>query len=362
MKLDQKEYERLARYLSGDITETDAREIEARRTSDPVYFELVEKFRKVWEARMVRENPFETEPAWEKLCKHIDIAESRVAHEVSEGKPIRIRRRPDQRGSGASWLLRVAAVFLAAGLMGLFMVLSPVFTGEQATEQEMVMREVVTERGQRSNIHLKDGSRIVLNSVGSISYVSDFDEETREVYLQGEAFFDIAKDDRPFIVYADEAVIKILGTEFAVRSYKGEDIKVAVSTGLVSVRHRDGSEIETVELGMGDVAQLSRDAEKSLVVRRNADLTRYIGWLTYQYSYIDTPLGVIAAELERTYGVDIEFVDPSLASLRIAANFEGDSIHEVLQVIHLLLEIEYEMTGRNILFSKRDPETKNQEI
>jgi len=359
MNMEQSEYERLARYLSGDIPEKEAREIASRQARDPVFAETVRKFRLVWETREKRENPFTGRPPWEKLCKDIEIAESRVAHEVTEGKPWKGKKRPKQRNIGAYWLIRVAAMLLVGGLTGVFLVL---FMGEQASEEGPAMQEVVTGKGQRSNIHLKDGSRIILNSVGRVSYAPDFDDEKREVHLEGEAYFDIARDGRPFFVYADDAVIEILGTEFTVRSYPDEDISVAVTGGSVKVRHREGFPDDAVYLEKGDVVYLPRAGEERLIVSRNVDLSRHTGWLTYHYSYSDTPLGEIARELERTYGVDIEFVDPELSLLRITADFEGDSIHEVLQVIQIVLEVRYEMTGRKILFSALPPDEKSDAI
>ena len=352
MNIEKNEYERLARYLSGESSEQEIKKIESRINKDPMFVIFIEKLKKIWDLKSVAPNPYDVEAAWNQLSKEIDYAESHLT-DASEKKPSKARKLAKQKEPRIKWLIQVAAVFMVIGLTTLFMVL---YMGESTEEEQSTMREVVTENGQRSNIHLQDGSRITLNSGSRITYAREFGEDSRIAHVEGEAYFDIAHDSRPFYVYADGAVIQILGTEFNVRSYNEEDIKIAVAQGLVVVKYAGAPDEYAVNLEKGDMAKLPRNGQNEPIVNRSIDLKQHIGWLDYRFSFSDTPLEVMAKQLERSYGVEIEFLDSELSKLRISASFEGESIHEVLQVIQLVLGLEYEMSGRKILFSKLDPE------
>jgi len=86
-------------------------------------------------------------------------------------------------------------------------------------------------------IHLVDGSKVILEPYGSLKYPTVFNGKQRDVFLQGEAFFDVARDTiQPFLIYANETITKVLGTSFTIKAFEGdEDVEVIVKTGKVAV-------------------------------------------------------------------------------------------------------------------------------
>ena len=248
--------------------------------------------------------------------------------------------------TGMKWMIRFAAVFLIAALTSVFTIL---YMAEPEQEEMKIFSEVVTERGQRATINLDDGSRIRLNSGSKLLYPEEFDSEQRYVQLYGEAYFEIAGDERPFIVKADEAVIEILGTEFNVHAYEDrEDIKVVVADGMVSVRSDRASYEHSASLGKGDMATLKRGSEGDVNVTQNVNLRRHLGWMQYRLNFDNIPLSQVASTLQRWYGVDIEFENDQLREKKLTADFEDASIHEVIRVIEIALNVEHEMKGRKI--------------
>lgn len=104
------------------------------------------------------------------------------------------------------------------------------------------------------------------------------------------------------------------------------------------------------------MATLHRENEDPISVSRGVDVSAYLGWMDYRMTFDDTPMERVARKLERWYGVEITFSDPSVAELNVSATFEDESIHEVLRVIDIALNLNHEIDGRNITLSRNETE------
>jgi transmembrane sensor len=166
-------------------------------------------------------------------------------------------------------------------------------------------------------------------------------------------------DERPFVVYADEAVVEILGTEFNVQAYEvqayeeEEEIQVVVTDGRVAVRHIDAPEDQAAFLERGDMASLRRNGTSSLSVIRDVDLRRHLGWLEYRLEFDGASLDQVVKRLERWYNIDINLADPSLSDIIFTGVFEGESVYEVLQTLQISLDLEYEIQGQEVTLLPR---------
>src|SRR5690625_353144 len=122
------------------------------------------------------------------------------------------KRTTKRAGRDVIWALRIAALLVVSAMAGLVTI---TWLAEPEVDTA-AMNEVGTDRGQRAEVQLEDGTTIRLNSDSRITYPASFSNGVRSVSLTGEAYFDIARDERPFRVYAEGAEIEILGTEFNV--------------------------------------------------------------------------------------------------------------------------------------------------
>src|SRR5699024_1177303 len=132
-----------------------------------------------------------------------------------------------------AWILRVAAGCLM--LLGVMFVVYT-YTAEQPQQEispPSAMKEVKAEHGQRVNLTLDDGTSVVLNSASALKYPSRFDGSTREIELEGEAFFSVARDEsKPFLVHTTEATVQVLGTKFNINAYpRKQKVEVVVAEG-----------------------------------------------------------------------------------------------------------------------------------
>ncbi len=339
------DYNLIAKYLTGECTTEEVRQIETKMKTEGEFSRVVKEFEKIWKTQKEDQGfEWDMEGVWLNIRQEMDD-ENRNPR-VSELKAA-LAQNNKRRRMGIKWTIRIAAVFMIAALTSLFTIL---FMAETEQEQVKTFSEVVTERGQRATVNLGDGSRIRLNSDSRLVYPEDFDTNAqREVQLYGEAYFEIARDERPFIVRADEAIIEILGTEFNVYAYEDrEDIRVVVSDGMVSVRSERISAEDSSPLGKGDMATLKRGGEGDVTVTQNVNLQHHLGWMEYRLSFDNIPLSYVASTLQRWYGVDIEFENDQLREKTLTADFEDASIHEVIRVIEIAVNIEHEMDGRKI--------------
>ena len=165
---------------------------------------------------------------------------------------------------------------------------------------------VVAEQGQKSSVTLPDGSRVWLNSASRISYASDFNDRNRNIELEGEAYFEVAKNaDLPFVVNAGAVRVEALGTKFNVKAYIGED---EITTTLVEGK---------VLTSAGQRREILLPNQQALYSITNNTFTTSIiphanhpvPWRNNELFFDDNNLRQIATILERMYNVEIIFSD-----------------------------------------------------
>ena len=258
--------------------------------------------------RRSEEPTWEVGPAWQRFAARKDS--SPVARTLSPR------------------LWRLAAALLIAVGVGAGLVVAR-HRGTTAPQ----MREVFTLNGQRTSVTLVDGTRVSLNGGSRLRYDEDFGSKHRDVYLDGEAYFDVKHDAaKPFRVHARDAVVQDVGTRFTVRAYAEQTtIDVAVSEGVVAM----GRDSAQVRITAGEIGVMTPSGAVS--VSRVVSLDRYVGWTSGALVLEGTTLGKAAAQLERWYGVKIVVADSSLSARPVSARFQGESVSQALDALALAL-------------------------
>jgi transmembrane sensor len=247
-------------------------------------------------------------------------------------------------GAAVFWYLRQAADVVQPGI----------FVGENMVEQR-------NDGSAPLHVQLSDGSAIVLDAQSSIRYPVRFTDDRREVYLSGGGFFEITKDpQRPFLVYANELVTRVLGTSFTIRAYDREpEVVVEVRTGKVSVftqqemkaggREKKNTRLEGVVLTPNQKVVYSREDSKlvkSLV--ENPSLLPSSGQAeTFEFN--DTPMREVFAMLEEAYGVEIVFDEEVMANCYLNALLTHESLEEKLALVCKAVNAHYEVMDTHII-------------
>lgn len=224
-----------------------------------------------------------------------------------------------------------------------------VYTNASAKDT-LVYNTIKVPYGKRFELKLSDGTDVHLNAGTSLKYPVRFiNGENRQVFLNGEAFFEVTKDAKhPFVVGSNDMNVKVLGTKFNVTSYK-EDAKtytvlvegsVAASNKLV--------EDDNVILKPGNRVFFENKHLKTETV----DVRKYIAWVTGELMFIDDSFGVITNKLERKYNVDIVNKYDELNDIMVTATFKEENIDQVLKTFQTYKAFNYTINNRVITITK----------
>lgn len=194
------------------------------------------------------------------------------------------------------------------------------------------MTQVITPYGKRTRIVLPDGTKIWLNAGTTLSYPTSFSDKSREVYLSGEAFFEVAKDKlRPFHVITGDLKIKVTGTRFNVTSYQNDTFTQAVLVEGKIFASKNGIFAKDVELTPGERVVL--DKSENRLSKQNVDVEQYASWINGYLIIRDEPIDEIIKKLERYY--DQKIIAGKLSQdIRFTGKLNlADDLNKVLQNI-----------------------------
>lgn len=202
-----------------------------------------------------------------------------------------------------------------------------------------------TANGRWATIPLADGTVVHLHAASRLRVPAGFGVGSRQVELQGQAYFAVRSDpDRPFRVMTGASFTEVRGTEFDVR-YRREKLDVIVSKGKVRVvSPRRG---ESVDLVRGQGVSAAPDGD--LGRPRRVDLKSSLAWRENRLSFVQTPLDDVMAELEAVYDLRIEFRTASMKDRTLTGTFSVDSIDVVLSHIALAMDVSIRRDGRTVV-------------
>lgn len=219
------------------------------------------------------------------------------------------------------------------------------------------LKQVSLRHGAPEKTTLPDGSTVWLNAGSRIRYAGDFILNKREVFLDGEAYFDVKQDDaHPFIVHVGNVAIRVLGTEFNVQAYPHEDrIETTLIKGKVQVQI-DGKPDNKIILAPNEkltvinkVFTRSKEPEQQEALsfrvqdvspRPDAQI-REVAWLEDKLAFLNEPFGALAKRMERRYGVNIQFTDTILKKESLNGTFENENIEKALNVLQMTTPFHY---------------------
>lgn len=189
-------------------------------------------------------------------------------------------------------------------------------------------------------ITLADGTRVTLNANSDLRYPQEFNGTTREVYLKGEAYFEVVHDEKkPFIVYSGTLKTQVLGTSFTISAYdEHRPIKVTVLTGKVGLV--DQSNKAHVILTPGLCATTDQ-TNQNFAISHIADPADAIAWLDDKLTFENATLADVANALSNKYAVNIKISNHQLAAQRITAIFQNQTLPDILNGITRLTHSKY---------------------
>lgn len=205
----------------------------------------------------------------------------------------------------------------------------------QPIEAESIYNQIIVPYGTRYNVTLSDGTLVQLNSGSKLVFPAKFSESRREVYLKGEGYFDVTRDEKkPFVVNTDYINVRVFGTQFNISAYENEKSACAVLVeGSVDVTKSSGFFIsEHIKIKPGEGCFFDEDS--SGLVVRNVDVNEYTSWKDGLFQFRDQPLSRIIEKVKMFYNKTIIIEDKELANRVISGKLIiSSSIDETIDLL-----------------------------
>jgi ferric-dicitrate binding protein FerR (iron transport regulator) len=329
----------MTRQFAGMLTPDETVQLE-ELLRDPEQREAYEVLKKFWHQKERVETP-DVERALSHVLRNINVDEPApvVAPKRFRWMPVAV---------AASALVAVIAVILTFSKPH---VPTAVATAPIALNDSNLV-EKQNAKATRSIITLADGSKVWLNADSRLQYPAAFGATTREVALDGEAFFDVAKDKtKPFIIHLQQGTVRVLGTSFNIKAFKTDAaVETSVATGRVAfipaaaARRHDTTFLTKNEKAIYDI----RSGTVQMVAT-TAAVDK--AWTEGKLIFNGTGMDAIATTLERNFAKEVVINDEELRSYHLTGSFENNSVEEILYYLSKTKPFTYRITETQIILS-----------
>ena len=197
-------------------------------------------------------------------------------------------------------------------------------------------KKILTGNAQKETILLSDGTKIILNSKSKIIYGRNYNIDNRSIKLTGEAYFEVEKNDLPFTIETAYGVISVLGTSFNVRS-REDGFEVGVNDGRIKL----SNESYSIHLSKGQFIEVESSFEEKDIV--DISIKEYPDWINQKFYCNETRLDELCSEIERTFDIQIKFLDQNLKNLTITGIIEASDLNDVLYTVSLLTKHKFKL-------------------
>jgi transmembrane sensor len=315
--------ELIVRYLSNEASAEEQTELFDWLHRSVDNQKLFNEYCELWSYSYKPDLPFNSEIALDKLNKKIDSIPDAISPKTK------------------SW--RIAAAFFGIAISASLSAL--IYLNPFIDKSPSAFIVKTNPGGQKSKINLVDGSFIQLNANSTLRFPEKFDDNIREVYLEGEAFFTVQRDSlRPFIVYAGNSETKVLGTSFNIQA-NAQKVEVTVATGKVQVK--------AYKITESLVANEALTIVGSQVIRHAAALENSLAWKDNILIFSDITLQEASLMLENWYGVYIIFENEEIKKCTLSGKFKNQPLTTVLQAIAAITDIEFEIANKQVKLKGR---------
>ena len=347
----------VAKKLAGEASGEELKEMEELVREHPGWQNAIEQMEQLWKQQPLVHNQ-DTEDAY---LAHLYRLEEKNIH-LNSTAPNRIAALWN-RGKQWWWVAAASVVVM----LSLFLYTNDFTAGKKELKPEGgVVSEVSTKPQSKSRLQLPDGSTVWLNAGSKLTYSPEFGKVNREVELVGEAFFDVVKiPTKPFIINTTNIQIKVLGTAFNVKAYKGDKVtETSLVRGQIEVTIRNRPEKKIVLTPFEKlIVENDALASKQPIVHRNRKLYSIIdiqprptdstivetSWMQDELIFREERFEDLARMMEIRFKVEIEVRNPKLKDLKFSGSWKDESIEKALEALQFTVPFDYKMRNEQII-------------
>ncbi|MBS1606907.1 MAG: FecR domain-containing protein [Bacteroidetes bacterium] len=326
--------ELMARKLSGEATPDELQELREQISKDTAAGERDRVLEQFWSRHDDGMHP-SVEENLKRVLTSLDLNDTTTP--------------PVLRLSRKRWWLWAAAAIPVLLTVGI------VFARHRDSRDPLAsLMEKHNAKGTKSIIQLPDGSKIWLNADSKIRYPESFKGASREIYLNGEAFFDVVKSpDHPFVIHLANGTVKVLGTSFNVRAYDNEPVvETSVATGRIAFipRYRSANKRQDTIVVAADHKASYAFTKEELRTSATSSVEDK-AWTEGKLIFRGMTMEQIAIELERNFGKKVVFVDSTPMAYVFTGSFENNTLDEIMYYLSRTKNFSYKITNTELLIS-----------
>ncbi|AFM05917.1 Fe2+-dicitrate sensor, membrane component [Bernardetia litoralis DSM 6794] len=373
IKLTNQQIEYIARYISkepSELSEIQKIQVEKWRKEIPFFEKEFQNYSKIWKEsnhfgqKLGKDYSPNVEKGWQKLSQQIKEYEATKTVEKEWVKPAVIAQKTTKSISISKSIFKEIGKIAAILIVGLG--LGWWINSTQNTSDSLAnSKQIIVHQHSDTPLILPDGSKIWLNKNATISYNSDFGKfehfnQKRTLKLNGEAFFDIARDEKhPFMIDVEgKAEVEVLGTSFNINP-NNEKVEVTVASGKVNFKNtssskKDNQKQNSILLTKGekgilyDKTKNRPDSLPSLVHFEKNDDVNYLAWLNHRLVFENMQMQEVVSKVENYYNVRLKLENSNLKECRFTGTFDQTPLNDVLETLSF---------GANLQIKKSDSTT-----
>jgi transmembrane sensor len=328
--------------LMEDVSEEQDKELSLWLGADIRNRNRFEATKRAWNKSISMSRNFNpnTEVAWKKIKSKINTvpAKNKYIHDF----PAFYEK------NSFSIIWKAAAIILV--VIGIpFITLQVIEKNNNASASRL--SETYSATSQKSFIQLKDGSKVWLNKNTTLICESNFNDQTRTVHLNGEAFFEVAKNpNKPFVILSGSTKTTILGTAFNLRAYKDESsTELVVVHGKVSFANNNSSGLILEKNDKGVINKKTGEAVKSINKKLN-----FLAWKDEKLFFDKTEFAEVKKDIESYFSIKMEVDSPAILKCYFTGTFEKPQLEKVLNVIQITMKINYKIDKDKIILARKN--------
>lgn len=360
----------MTRKLSGEATLTELKELDMLLSPLPEGHNTFKKIAGIWNASPLHDEDF-MEATY---LAHLERMKDKGV-EISSENPVLQENDIETGPAAAGWFTFNKIAFtavLAICMMGGWLLLNSKKSSEKELYAEKI-GEVQTRKGTRTKIKLPDGSDVWLNAGSKLNYDKNFDGALREVYLAGEAYFDVVHNEqKPFIIHTSKIDVRVLGTQFNVKAYEEDKTtetslikgsvevflkndpskkyllkpnqKLVLSNESLLVKEKSGEVVGNISpVAFNPKAEIT---ELSYLNDTKTDVES--SWTRNILSFEDEQFSEVAKKMERWYDVTIRFKNKRWEREYISGSFEQESLEQAMKALKYSTGFNFKTEGKII--------------
>jgi len=333
----------VSKKLSGDATDEDIKELQFYLSANPqlaAQYQLLQQF---WELHDTPNQLFVEESLQKVLNRlNLPVAEPLEKDDLPKRTVIYFMRK----------YAAIAAAVLIILSAGIFSLSTHRKKEPAASLAGFEIKQ--NSKGVKSTIELADGSKVWLNADSKIEYPKSFAGNTREIFLNGEAFFEVAKNpSKPFIIHLANGTVRVIGTSFNIRAYDNEKVvETSVATGKVAFIPKykvSDKPQDTFFLTPNNKVRYIFNAQKIIITPTLSKDDK--AWTEGKLIFKAMNLQDIAVQLERNFGKKVIFVDEDAKEFILTGSFQNDTLEDIMFYLSKTKTFYYKITIKELLIA-----------